>query len=96
MVAQKIKEILERDYLPIICKMCDEVEVENRSFIIPLSKKHLIKVYEQSFHCYDKETENLRWWKGAVTIENRRRGLSPLGDRGMRPITSLFSLKLGV
>jgi hypothetical protein len=72
MVAQKIKEILERDYLPIIHEMCDEVEVENRSFIVPLSKKRFIKVYEQSFHCYDKETtESLRWWKGAVTIERR-------------------------
>jgi hypothetical protein len=69
MVAQKIREILERNYLPTIREMCDEVEVENRSFIVPLSKKRLIKVYEQSFHCYDKETENLRWWKGAVTIE---------------------------
>jgi hypothetical protein len=69
MVAQKIMEILEKDYLPIIREMCDEVEVENRSFTVPLSKKRLIKVYEQSFHCYDKETESLRWWKGAVTVE---------------------------
>jgi hypothetical protein len=69
MVAQKIRQILERDYLPIIREMCDEVEVENRSFIVPLSKERLIKVCKQSFHCYDKEAENLRWWRGEVTIE---------------------------
>ncbi len=97
MVAQEIRKILERDYLPTIREICDEVEVENRSFIVPLSKKRLIKVCQQSFHCYDKETENLRRWRGAVTIERHleiRSGsiVREVGDFHVHGIASHLSI----
>jgi hypothetical protein len=75
MIAEKIKEVFERDYLPIIREICDEVEVRISSHTIPLSKRGNIEAIVQVFHCYDRdeEKENCFWWKGAVTIWQRKR-----------------------
>jgi hypothetical protein len=75
MIAEKIKEIFERDYLPIIREICDEVEVRVSSHTIPLSKGSNIEAIIQVFHCYDRdeEKENSFWWKGAVTIWQRKK-----------------------
>ncbi len=75
MVAEKIKEIFERDYLPVIRELCDEVEVRITSHTIPLSEQSNIVVVIQTFHCYDRdeEKENCLWWKGAVTIRKRKK-----------------------
>jgi hypothetical protein len=75
MVAEKIKEVFERDYLPIIREICDEVEVRISSHTIPLSKQGNIQAVIQVFHCYDRdeEKENCSWWKGAVTIWQRKK-----------------------
>ena len=75
MIAEKIKEVFERDYLPIIREICDEVEVRISSHTIPLSKGSNIEAIVQVFHCYDRdeEKENSFWWKGAVTIWQRKK-----------------------
>jgi len=75
MVAEKLREVFERDYLPIIREICDEVEVRISSHTIPLSKQGSIEAIVQVFHCYDRdeEKENCSWWKGAVTIWQRKK-----------------------
>jgi hypothetical protein len=56
-IAEKIKEIFEQDYLPIIWEICDEVRVEGGSYTIPLCAGNYIEVKAQVFHCYDKVEE---------------------------------------
>jgi hypothetical protein len=72
MIAEKIKEIFERDYLPIIREICDEVRVEDSFITFPLSKGHFIEVKDQAFHCSDKVKENHYRWKGVVIIRQWR------------------------
>jgi hypothetical protein len=75
MITEKIKEVFERDYLPIIREICDEVEVRNSSHTTPLSSRSYIETITQAFHCYDKVEgkENHFRWKGAVTIRQEKR-----------------------
>ncbi len=83
MIADKIKEIFEQDYLPIIREICDEVEVRVSSHTIPISKQSNIEAIIQVFHCYDrdKEKENSFWWKGSVTIGQRKKIVKGVVER---------------
>jgi hypothetical protein len=73
MIAEKIKEVFERDYLPILREICDEVEIEVIQPLPPLSKRGIQDV-TYIFNCYDKvgEERNCFRWKGDVIIWQRK------------------------